>query len=91
MLHIVLWSTLLFGASAVISGVMRASGTVLAPTLLSIAAIVLVEVPVAWFLSRRIGLDGVWWAYPLTFAAMLVFQSTYYRLVWRRRKIERLI
>jgi putative MATE family efflux protein len=91
LLHIVLWSTLLFGASAVISGVMRASGTVMAPTLLSIAAIVLVEVPVAWFLSRRIGIDGVWWAYPCTFAAMLLFQSTYYRLVWRKRKIERLI
>jgi MATE family, multidrug efflux pump len=91
MLHIVLWSALLFGASAVVSGVMRASGTVLAPTLLSIAAIVLVEVPVAWFLSHRIGLDGVWIAYPLTFATMLIFQSTYYRFVWRHRKIQRLI
>ena len=91
MLHIILWSTLLFGASTVISGVMRSSGTVLPPTLLSVSAIVLVEVPVAWFLSRRIGIDGVWWAYPLTFATMLILQSTYYRLVWRRRKIERLI
>jgi Na+-driven multidrug efflux pump len=91
MLHIMLWSALLFGASAVVSGVMRASGTVMAPTLLSISAIVLVEVPVAWFFSQRIGLEGVWWAYPLTFATMLVFQSTFYRLVWRRRKIERLI
>jgi putative MATE family efflux protein len=91
MLHIVLWSALLFGASAVVSGVMRASGTVMAPTLLSISAIVLVEVPVAWFLSRRMGIDGVWWAYPLTFATMLAFQTTYYRLVWRKRKIEKLI
>lgn len=91
MLYIVLWSCLLFGGAAVISGVMRASGAVLAPTALSISAIVLVEVPVAWFLSRRIGLDGVWAAYPLTFAAMLVLQSLWYRLVWRRRRIERLV
>jgi MATE family, multidrug efflux pump len=91
MLHIILWSALLFGASAVVSGVMRSSGTVLAPTLLSISAIALVEVPVAWFLSRRIGIDGIWWAYPATFGTMLVLQSTYYRLVWRRRRIERLI
>jgi putative MATE family efflux protein len=91
MLYIILWSTLLFGASAVVSGVMRASGTVLPPVLLSISAIVLVEVPVAFYLSGRIGIEGVWWAYPLTFATMLVFQSTYYRLVWRRRKITRLI
>jgi putative MATE family efflux protein len=91
MLYIVLWSCLLFGASAVVSGVMRASGTVLAPTALSISAIVLVEVPVAWYLSQRIGLDGVWAAYPFTFATMLVLQSLWYRLVWRKRRIERLI
>ena len=91
MLHIVLWSTLIFGCSAVVSGVMRSSGTVLMPTVLSISAIALVEVPGAWFLSHRIGLDGVWIAYPVTFLAMLVFQATYYRLVWRGKKIQRLI
>jgi len=91
MLYIILWSVLFFGASTVMSGVMRSSGSVLAPTLLSISAIVLIEVPVAWFASRRIGVDGVWWAYPCTFAAMAFLQATYYRLVWRRRKIERLI
>jgi putative MATE family efflux protein len=91
LLHIVLWSTLLFGAAAVTSGVMRASGTVMIPVLLSISAILLVEVPTAWFLSNRIGLDGVWIAYPVTFIAMLLFQTTYYRLVWRKQKVRRLI
>lgn len=91
LLYIVLWSTLLFGAAAVTSGVMRASGTVMVPVALSISAILFVEVPVAWYLSARIGLDGVWIAYPVTFAAMLLLQATYYRLYWRRRKIERLV
>jgi putative MATE family efflux protein len=91
MLHIVLWSALIFGASAVVGGVMRSSGTVIVPTLLSIAAIAVVEVPTALFASRRIGLDGVWWAYPVTFAVMLTLQSLYYRLVWRKRKIVRLV
>jgi putative MATE family efflux protein len=91
MLYIILWSTLLFGASTVFSGVMRASGTVLPPTILAISAILLVEIPVAFFLSGRIGIEGVWWAYPTTFATMLILQSTYYRLVWRRKKIKRLI
>lgn len=91
MLHIVLWSTLIFGCSAVVSGIMRSSGAVLVPTALSISAIILVEVPVAWVLSHRIGLNGVWIAYPVTFLTMLVLQSTYYRLVWRKSKIQRLI
>jgi len=91
MLHIVLWSTLIFGCSAVVSGVMRSSGAVLIPVTLSICAILLVEVPVAFIASRYYGIDGVWAAYPAAFIAMLVFQSTYYRLFWRKQKIQRLI
>lgn len=90
-LHIVLWSTLVWGCSSVVAGVMRSSGAVLVPTLISIGAILVVEVPVAWVLSHRIGLDGVWWAYPATFATMLLAQSTFYRMVWRHRPIQRLI
>ena len=91
MLHIVLWSTLLFGCASVVSGVMRSSGTVMVPVLLSIGAILLVEVPVAWIMSRRIGIDGVWMAYPSAFLAMLLLQSSYYRLAWRRQRIKRLV
>jgi putative MATE family efflux protein len=91
MLHIVLWSTLVFGCSAVVSGVMRSSGAVLIPVTLSISAILLVEVPVAFTASRHLGIDGVWIAYPCCFIAMLIFQSTYYRLFWRKKKIQRLI
>ncbi len=91
LLYIVLWSVVIFGASAVTSAVMRASGTVMVPMLLSISAILLVEIPAAWILSKPYGTDGVWMAYPITFITMLVLQVTFYRLVWRKRKIERLI
>ena len=91
MLHIVLWSTLLWGCASVVSAVMRSSGTVMVPTLIAISAIAFVEVPVAWLLSQRIGLAGVWWGYPATFITMLIAQSAYYRLVWRHKKIDRLI
>ncbi len=91
LLYIVLWSTLLFGASAVLSGVMRGSGTVMVPTLLSISAIVVVEVPVAWVLSQRIGIDGVWIAWPVTFVTMLLLQAGFYHFFWSRRRIQRLV
>ncbi len=90
-LHIVLWSSVVFGMSGVFSGVMRASGTVFAPTALSISAIALIEVPSAQILSRMIGLDGVWFAYPITFCAMLTLQASFYLLIWRKRPIERLV
>ena len=77
--------------AAVISGVMRASGTVLVPMLIAIFAIVGVEVPVAYVLSRAIGINGVWIAYPVAFTAMLLMQSGYYWFFWRKKTITRLI
>ena len=91
LLHITLWSYIVFGLAAVVSAVMRASGTVLAPMAISIFAILGVEVPVAWLLSRQIGIDGIWIAYPVAFAVMALGQIAYYRLVWRKRTIQRLI
>ncbi len=91
LLHIMLWSSVVFGFSSVLSGVMRSSGTVLVPTAISVLCILLIEVPSAWLLSRHFGLNGVWMAYPITFASMLALQASYYRLVWRGKKIERLV
>jgi putative MATE family efflux protein len=91
LLHIVLWSSVLFGMATVFSGMMRASGTVLMPLLISIFAIAVIEVPVAVILSRAIGIEGIWAAYPITFAAMFILQMSYYMLVWRKRAIRRLI
>jgi putative MATE family efflux protein len=91
LLHIVLWSSVLFGMATVFAGMMRASGTVLMPLLISIFAIAVIEVPAAVILSRAIGIEGVWAAYPITFTAMFFLQMSYYMLVWRRRAIRRLI
>jgi len=91
LLHIVLWSSVLFGMSTVFSGIMRASGTVWTPLLISIFSIAAIEVPSAILLSRMIGIEGVWIAYPITFGAMCLLQMSFYMLVWRKRAIARLI
>jgi Na+-driven multidrug efflux pump len=75
----------------VLSGLMRSSGTVLWPTLLSIVSIWGVEVPVAYSLAPRFGLDGVWTAYPVAFCCNLIMQSVYYFTVWRRKHLTTLL
>jgi MATE family, multidrug efflux pump len=75
----VAWSVLFLGWSNVLVGAMRASGAALVPALLSMAAIVGVEVPVALSLDARFGLAGVFWACPAAFLAMLVLHGLYYR------------
>lgn len=65
LLFIVLWSILFFGASAIFASIMRSSGTVLMPMLINILAIVLIEVPFAYYFSSIWGLKGIWYAYAL--------------------------
>jgi putative MATE family efflux protein len=91
LLDIALWSSVPFGLATAFSGAMRAAGVALTPMLLSIFAIVAIELPAAVILSRTIGLEGVWAAYPIVFCAMFVLQMGYYLLVWRKRAIQRVI
>lgn len=91
LLYIALWSSVPFGLATVFSGAMRAAGVAFTPMLLSIIAIVAIELPAAVILSRTVGVKGVWAAYPIVFCAMFVLQMGYYLLVWRRQAIRRLI
>ncbi|MDF0517256.1 MATE family efflux transporter [Bradyrhizobium yuanmingense] len=91
LLDIALWSSVPFGLATVFSGAMRGAGVALTPMLLSIFAIVAIELPAAIILSRTVGLTGVWAAYPIVFCAMLILQMGYYHLVWRKRAIRRLV
>lgn len=92
LLHVVLWSILCFGWSVVFSGVMRASGTVYAPMLLSLACILCIELPGAILLSQTsLGLTGIWIAYAASFTMMLVLQASWYQFVWKKKQIVALV
>lgn len=82
-LRTVVWGVLAMGVSAVLVGVMRGSGTVWRPALLGMMAVVLVELPLAMWLQARHGLAGLWWAWPLGLAAVLVMQVMCFAR-WRR-------
>jgi len=91
LLHIMLWSLLVFGFQAIIGGIMRASGTVLVPVIIAIVCVVGVQLPAAYWLDGQYGLQGVWMAFPVAYLGMLVLQTLYYKLVWQHQKIERLV
>jgi Na+-driven multidrug efflux pump len=91
LLMITLWSYAIFGNSAVLSGIMRGSGDVLVPTAIGIFAIWGVEVPSAYILMQRVGLDGIWMGYPLAYCTSLTLQFCYYEFVWKRKAHERLV
>lgn len=92
LLHVVLWSIVCFGWSVVFSGMMRSSGTVYAPMILSLACILLIELPGAvWLSQTSLGLTGIWIAYAASFTMMLVLQASWYQFVWKKKQIVALI
>jgi Na+-driven multidrug efflux pump len=90
LLHIMLWSCVVMGMSMVLSGLMRASGVVLWPTVISMLCIGFVLIPSSWVLSNQYGINGIWAGYPIAFLTMLGLQTAYYRLVWKKKPIRRL-
>jgi len=91
LLMITLWSYLLFGNSAVISGVVRSSGDVIVPTINGIFAIWGIEVPAAYLLMHHYGLNGVWMGYPISFVVVVLLQYSYYTFFWKKKTHQRLV
>lgn len=72
---------------------MRASGTVMWPTIFTISCIWLIQVPVAYSLSHftELGIQGVWVAYPVAFLVNFLAQSIYYRFYWKKKTLQALL
>ncbi len=93
LIMITLWSYVIIGHAHILNSTMRASGTVLWPTVLSIIPIWLIEVPVAYWLSSytNLGIKGIWIGYPAAFIVTFAFVYSYYRWSWKKKQIVRLI
>jgi len=92
LLYVVLWAIIPFGWGVVFSGMMRASGMVYWPMAISLACILLVELPGAiWLSQTSLGLTGIWVAYATSFTVMMLLQAALYLFVWRRREIVALV
>lgn len=86
--HILLvtgWSYVLFGATAILSGVVRANGAVMAPLAIAAVSMLPVRLGFAVLLQPVIGAEALWWSFPLGFAVALALTGLYYlRGGWRR-------
>jgi Na+-driven multidrug efflux pump len=70
---------------------MRASGTVLVPTLISLGCLGLLLFPLGWAFSQTFGLRGIWMSYPATYAVALLLQTAYFFVVWKKKPILKLV
>ncbi len=91
LLVITLWSYPILGNNNILAGIMRSSGTVFWPTLITVSSIWLVQVPVAYVLHTRIGVQGVMFGFPAGFIVGLIFQYLYYHFFWKQKEHTRLV
>ena len=86
--HIAVWSFLFFGVNFVISGVVRATGAVIPPLLILAFALWGVRVPFATLLQPVIGMDAIWWSFPVGALCSMLMSMAYYRWGgWRKARM----
>jgi len=79
---------LVFATMFTFSGLMRGAGDTLIPMFITLFALWLIRIPLAYFLSARIGEKGIWWAVPIGWAAGMILSYLYYRTGrWKRKVI----
>ncbi|TRW18405.1 MATE family efflux transporter [Glacieibacterium frigidum] len=85
---LVSWSFILFGVSIVLSGVVRANGSVIAPLIILAVAALPVRLGLAYTLEPRFGADGIWWSFGAGSVVSVILILAYFRWGrWREGKL----
>lgn len=69
-------------------GIMRGAGDTLIPMFISILSLWLIRIPLAWFLSGKIGAQGIWWSIPAGWTIGLILSYLYYKSGrWKKKTV----
>lgn len=61
------------------NGIMRGAGDTFWPMIFSLISLWIIRIPVAWFLSGKIGAEGIWWSIPAGWVVGLSLSFFYYK------------
>ena len=82
------WSFILFGVTFVLFGIVRATGAVMAPVLILVISLFGVRLAFAHGLEPVLGLDAIWWSFPVSMSVSMALAIAYYRFGgWRRARL----
>jgi Na+-driven multidrug efflux pump len=72
------------------NGLLRGAGDTLIPMFFSLLSLWVIRIPIAWYLSGKIGSTGIWWAIPLGWLVGLLLSWMYYRTGnWKKKSVVR--
>jgi len=70
---------ILFAIMFSLNGVLRGAGDTLIPMFITLLALWGARIPFAYFLSRKFGVIGIWWAVPIGMVTGVILSFFYYR------------
>ncbi|MEA3316834.1 MAG: MATE family efflux transporter, partial [Bacteroidota bacterium] len=77
-----------FSSMFISSGVLRGAGVTIIPMFITLFALWGVRIPLAYFLSGEIGIDGIWWAIPAGWFLGFTLSFSYYLSGrWKKKNI----
>ena len=79
---------IMFTLMFIYTGVMRGAGDTLIPMFFSLLSLWIIRIPMAWFLSGKIGATGIWWAIPAGWLIGLALSFSYYKSGrWKKKAV----
>lgn len=79
---------IVFSAMMVSNGVMRGAGDTLIPMFITLFALWVLRIPISYWLSRKMGSDGIWWSIPIAWIFGFTCSFLYYLSGrWKRKVI----
>jgi putative MATE family efflux protein len=79
---------IMFTLMFIYNGVMRGAGDTLIPMFISLLSLWIIRIPMAWYLSGKIGASGIWWAIPAGWFVGLTLSFSYYKSGrWKKKTV----
>ena len=68
-----------------LNAVYRGAGDTIVPMFITLLALWLVRIPISWYLSKKMGPEGVWWGIPYAWLAGFILSLIYYFTGWWKK------
>ena len=86
---IVLWSWIPLAVTMVLFGIVRANGAMVPPTLIMVGSLWMIRIPFADRMQAFLGVDAIWWSFPVGTVTCAALAFAYYR--WGRWRSKSLL
>lgn len=77
-----------FSIMFAVTGVLRGAGDTIIPMFITLFSLWIIRIPLAWYLSEKMGVEGIWWAIPIAWLLGAIASYIYYKTGnWKTKSV----